>query len=128
MKKLLVLLLIVSMIYGVYYGFTKIVETKEKEIKEVETKDKIQELEMIDSAYQAYCNEYINSIEKSVELNVMIGESIPSKITDPNYTTVRILPLSVDIDLNENGIVEKAIITYDNLVCNYNNGEIELKR
>ena len=127
MRKLLILLAISIMIGIVYYCFVFVQEKAEKEAKDMpETKYIKQNLNTIDRAYNIYCSSYIKNLEYKITMNV--ASEIPTKIDDPNFTSARKMPNSVDIDLNEKGEIIKGTLTFDNMICEYENEKITIKR
>lgn len=135
MKKLMILLVFITLVGGVYYSFVFIKDKKEKEINETmnpkstkQPMNKERPINTIDYSYQSICLSYVKSIEYQIEIDVLNGKSIPESITDPNYTSSKEIPETVNLEVNNKGIVEKGTVTYKHVTCNYENGIANLEK
>ncbi len=133
MKKLLIFLLFCILVGGVYYGFVFYKDKAEKELKEEPKEitpniDPTNPINTIDSSYYSICLNYIDSVNYQITLNQITSSEIPTLITDPNYTSTRLIPDEVNLEVNEKGIVDKGIVTYEHVVCNYENGKANLEK
>lgn len=135
MKKLMILLVFITLVGGVYYSFVFIKDKKEKEINETmnpkstkQPMNKERPINTIDYSYQPICLSYIKSIEYQIEVNLLTGKSIPEIITDPNYVSSREIPEAINIEVNNKGTVEKGTVTYEHVICNYENGTANLEK
>ena len=126
MKKLIILLVFIIIVCSVYMCFMLVKDKQEEKIKEdilpTKTMKKDNQVNTIDYSYQSICLSYIRSIEYQIEIDVLNGKSIPESITDPNYTSSKEIPETVNLEVNNKGIVEKGTVTYEHVICNYENG------
>lgn len=131
MKKLLVVLTLSILIGGVYYIFMFYKDKTEEKMKDdrEEVKSKTTNpIDTIDSSYYSVCLSYIDSVNYQITLNQITSTEVPQLITDPNYTSARLTPDEVNLKINEKGIVDNGTVTYEHVVCNYENGKVSLEK
>lgn len=128
MRKLIILLVFIAMIIGVYYAFDFIKDKKEEEVKNNQmSNDPVKKsVDVIDQSLQPHCTAFINSVNYQIMLNSMNSE-MPKAITDPEYVSSRVKPESVYLEIDDGGVT-KGTITYENVVCKYNNGEATIEK
>ena len=132
MKKLYILLFFCIIVGVIYYGFVIFKNKTEEKIKEeqntkIDINNNNDTVTTIDSAYYSVCSAYIDSINYQITINQITG-SIPSVITDPEYTSSRITPLQVNLEISDKGIVSKGTVVYEHVICEYENGKPSLRK
>ncbi len=139
MRKLFILLVFVGLVAAVYYGFMNFKDKTEKDMEDSNPVNKTTDsktpnnpagtaISTIDHSYYSVCLEYVKSVDYQITLNQITSSEVPSTITDPNFTSTRIIPNAVELTVGDRGVVDSGTVTYEHIICHYNNGKVELEK